>query len=53
MYVSCVEARNINIFKSSLNIHWKNNPIKFVPDFYWPEAGIQKNIFEKDQRGNA
>lgn len=47
-----VEAKSVNIFKSVLNAHWKNFPIKFVPDFYGPEAGITVNTIEMGQRGS-
>lgn len=47
-----VEAKTLNSFKSALNAHWKNYSIKFVPDFYGPEAGIRDiNTIEMDQRG--
>jgi hypothetical protein len=46
-----VEASSVNSFKSSLNKHWRDYPLKFVPDFYGPEAGISGNSLEMDHRG--
>jgi hypothetical protein len=33
-----VESETVNMFKSQLNIHWKNLDITFMPDVYGPEA---------------
>ena len=33
-----IDATSVNNFKNRLNNHWKNIEIKFVPDFYGPEA---------------
>jgi hypothetical protein len=35
-----VEASSVNSSKSSINKHWRDYPLKCVPDFYGPEAGI-------------
>ena len=32
-----VESETVNMFKSQLNIHWKNIHITFMPDVYGPE----------------
>ena len=45
------DAPSTNSFKSRLNEHWKNMEIKFVPDFYGPEAGISRNVTVMDLRG--
>jgi hypothetical protein len=39
---SVINATSVNSFKNRLNNHWKNIEIKFVPDFYGPEAGIRQ-----------
>ena len=36
-----VEAKSVNSFKSKLNKHWKDFPLKFVPDCYLPEPDRQ------------
>jgi hypothetical protein len=37
---------SVNSFKNRLNNHWKNIEIKFVPDFYGPEAVKDRyNVF--------
>lgn len=36
-----VEAKTVNSFKSQLNKHWIDLDIKFVPDFYGPEASTE------------
>ena len=41
---SVIDATSVNSFKNRLNNHWKNIEIKFVPDFYGPEAGISRNF---------
>ena len=46
-----VEASSVDSFKSSVNKHWRDYPLKFVPDFYGPEAGISGNSLEMDHRG--
>jgi hypothetical protein len=46
-----VEASSVDSFKSSVNKHWRDYPLKFVPDFYGPEAGISGNSLEVDHRG--
>ena len=46
-----VEASSVDSFKSSINKHWRDYPLKFVPDFYGPEAGISGNSLEMDHRG--
>ena len=46
-----VEASSVNNFKSSINRHWRDYPLKFVPYFYGPEAGISGNSLEMDHRG--
>ena len=46
-----VEASSVNSFKSSVNKHWRDYPLKFVPDFYGPEAGISGNSLEMDHKG--
>jgi hypothetical protein len=33
-----VESETVNMFKSQLNIHWKNIHITFMPDVYGPEV---------------
>ena len=33
-----VESETVNMFKSQLNIHWKNIDITFMPDVYGPEV---------------
>ena len=46
-----VEGSSVNSFKSSINKHWRDYTLKFVPDFYGPEAGISENSLEMDHRG--
>jgi hypothetical protein len=46
-----VEASSVNSFKSSINKHWRDYLLKFVPDFYGPKAGISGNSLEMDHRG--
>ena len=45
-----VEASSVNSFKSSINKHGET-PLKLIPDFYGPEAGISGNSLEMDHRG--
>ncbi len=42
-----VNASNVNIFKNQLNSHWKDFSVKFVPDFYGPEAGIRETVSKR------
>ena len=37
-----IRATSINIFKNKINKHWKSLDIKFEPDCYGPEAGINE-----------
>ena len=46
-----VEARTVNSFKSRLNDHWKDFPLKFVTDFYGPEAEHRSLNVNMDPRG--
>ena len=46
-----IDATSVNNFKNRLNNHWKNIEIKFVPDFYGPEAGTSRNDNVMDLRG--
>lgn len=48
-----VEAPTVNSFKNRLNKHWAELDIKFVPDFYGPEAGIRENVNMMDLRGSS
>ena len=50
---SVIDATSVNSFKNRLNNHWKNIEIKFVPDFYGPEAGISRNDNVMDLRGQS
>ena len=44
-----VEVSSVNSFKTSINKHFVI--VKFVHDFYGPEAGISGNSLEMDHRG--
>ena len=49
-----VNSDNVNSFKNSLNKFWKNNPVKFSPECYRPEAGNTcPNKEEKDLRSTC
>ena len=48
-----VEAKSVNSFKSKLNKHWKDFPLKFVPDCYRPEPATDRTSNETDRRGAA
>jgi hypothetical protein len=50
---SVIDATSVNSFKNRLNNHWKHFEIKFVPDFYGPEAGISRNDNVMDLRGQC
>lgn len=45
-----VEASSVKSFKNALNYHWKNNPVKFVPDFNGPEPSIRPHFIKMNQR---
>ena len=51
--VILIDATSVNSFKNRLNNHWKHIVIKFVPDFYGPEAGISRNDNVMDLRGQS
>lgn len=52
-----VSAKNLNQFKSKLNMHWKSLPIKFQPDCYTaysqPQYQYQRRIPERILEANA
>ena len=50
---SVIDATSVNSFKNRLNNHWTNIEIKFVPDFYGPEAGISRNDNVVELRGQS
>ena len=50
---SVIDVTSVNSFKNRLNNHWKNIEIKFVPDFYGPEARISRNDNVMDLRGQS
>ena len=46
-----VLSANVNTFKSRLNKHWKDHPIKFTPSCYTPGAGSDANYIDTSHRG--
>ena len=46
-----VLSANVNTFKSRLNKHWKDHPIKFTPSCYTLGAGSDANYIDMSHRG--
>ena len=48
-----VLAPNVNSFKSRMNNHMMNHPVKFSPRCYVPGTGSEDNYYQMGRRGNT
>ena len=48
-----VTTNSVNDFKNILNKVWRNNPLKFNPECYKPEADNKDTTKEMNRRGNC